>query len=156
MSPIEEELQRAAEAAEAPPPDDGEPVEFTLGGRPDCVGLGLTVKRQARAEGWPELDCAEIALLVIELCTNAVNHGGGGTCRVLVTAREVRIEVEDQGPGFPDWVLENAPRPRTRGLGAGIACVRRLAHLLRFENPPRGGARAVAARYRLKTPATPE
>lgn len=152
MSRAESEL----ESREAQP--------FALETRPDCVGLGLMVKQQARGFGWPEVECAEVALLVIELTTNAINHGKGGTCRVAVSEREVWLEVTDRGPGFPAWVLDDVPkppepepsRPRTRGLGAGIACARRLAHLLRLENPPAGGARVVAARYRLKRHATEE
>jgi anti-sigma regulatory factor (Ser/Thr protein kinase) len=123
--------------------------------RADCVGLGLAARRAAKAYGWPEREAAEISLLVIELTTNAVRHAGGGQCAVWVDARELRVEVEDDGPGFPDWARENqepppVELPRPKGLGAGLQCARRLAHYLRLENrQPRGGL-AVASRYRTK------
>jgi anti-sigma regulatory factor (Ser/Thr protein kinase) len=128
--------------------------------RADCVGLGLSVKRQAQSFGWSEREAAEISLLVIELTTNAVRHAGGGHCTVACDTREVRVEVEDDGPGFPAWIIEGKPAPesllpRPHSLGAGLSCARRMAHLLRLENRQPRGARAVASRYRLKPqPAT--
>ncbi len=126
-----------------------------LRSRADCVGLGLSARRSALDCGWSERDAAEISLLVIELTTNAVNHGGGGHCAISVSPRELRVEVEDEGPGFPPWARDGTepplpPEPRIRGLGAGLACARRLSHLLRLENRLPRGARAVAARYRMK------
>jgi anti-sigma regulatory factor (Ser/Thr protein kinase) len=130
-------------------------VRLPLLSRADCVGLGLSARSSALACGWPERDAAEISLLVIELTTNAVRHAGGGHCVLSVSSRELRVEVEDEGPGFPQWAREGTapdapPEPRTRGLGAGLACARRLSHLLRLENRQPCGARAVAARYRMK------
>ncbi len=75
------------------------------------------------------------------LLNNAVSHAPGG--RVLMGCRRqedhVRLEVWDDGPGIPpgeqDAIFEEFRRGTTdvakgRGLGLGLAIVRRLAHLL--------------------------
>ncbi|MFY0478412.1 ATP-binding response regulator [Achromobacter marplatensis] len=76
------------------------------------------------------------------LISNAIMHTTGG--RVLVGCRRVaeqlRIEVWDNGPGIPTseqervfWEfhqLDNPERDRSKGLGLGLAIVRRTAKLL--------------------------
>lgn len=76
------------------------------------------------------------------LISNAIMHTAGG--RVLVGCRraagQLRIEVWDNGPGIPKaeqerifWEfhqLGNPERDRSKGLGLGLAIVRRTARLL--------------------------
>ncbi|MGH8819086.1 MAG: ATP-binding response regulator [Achromobacter pestifer] len=76
------------------------------------------------------------------LISNAIMHTAGG--RVLVGCRrsagQLRIEVWDNGPGIPTpeqerifWEfhqLGNPERDRSKGLGLGLAIVRRTAQLL--------------------------
>ncbi|WP_220805462.1 hybrid sensor histidine kinase/response regulator [Achromobacter sp. UMC46] len=76
------------------------------------------------------------------LISNAITHTAGG--RVLVGCRradgQLRIEVWDNGPGIPKpeqerifWEfhqLDNPERDRSKGLGLGLAIVRRTARLL--------------------------
>ena len=111
----------------------------------------------ARAAGWPGREAGWICLLVIELCTNADRHGGGGQCTLELGWSECEVLVEDEGPGFPPELLarfaaglpveEAARHPgsrRERGLGAGLDAARRLASHLRLENGTDRGARALA------------
>ena len=79
------------------------------------------------------------------LISNAITHTAGG--RVLIGCRRaggsVRIEVWDNGPGIPKpeqervfWEfhqLGNPERDRSKGLGLGLAIVRRTARLLGHE-----------------------
>jgi two-component system, sensor histidine kinase len=79
------------------------------------------------------------------LVSNAIRHSDQG--RVVVGCRKrgkaVRLEVWDTGEGitpenqqriFQEYVqLHNAERDRTRGLGLGLAIVRRLSELLNCE-----------------------
>ncbi|PAM97068.1 hybrid sensor histidine kinase/response regulator, partial [Streptomyces sp. Alain-F2R5] len=79
------------------------------------------------------------------LISNAVRHSDQG--RVVVGCRKrgktMRIEVWDTGTGIPpenrqkifqEYVqLRNPERDRTRGLGLGLAIVRRLSELLDCE-----------------------
>jgi serine/threonine-protein kinase RsbT len=131
-------------------------------GRADCVGLGLAAREEALACGWSAREGGELSLLVVELATNALRHGGAGTCRLEIDARKAQVEIEDDGPGFPEWVLERhrhaerveGGRPhRAGGLGAGLDCCARLADALHLENKANRGARVLALRHRRQNPA---
>jgi len=117
----------------------------------------------ARASGWSAKEAGELSLLVIELCTNADRHGGGGNCSVELTSVACDVTVEDDGPGFSPELLArfasglpvedllHPPGARAeRGLGAGLDAARRLATRLTLENRPDRGA---AARARVERPA---
>ena len=90
-----------------------------------------------------------LSVAVRNLIENASTHGGGIESVVVAVASD-RIVVEDDGPGFPNEVLEVATRPfsiapSTRGFGLGLAIVRRIAELhggsLLLENRTPRGAR---------------
>lgn len=75
----------------------------------------------------------------------------GGRVRVAAQVRDgrLRLEVSDDGPGFPDPLLSQGPRAfasaRAGGTGLGLASVRRLAQdtggELKLDNPAGGGGR---------------
>jgi anti-sigma regulatory factor (Ser/Thr protein kinase) len=134
---------------------------WTLRGRPSCIGAGLQAEALAKEAGWPTREAGQICLLVIELCTNADRHGGGGRCVVELTSGECEVVVEDEGPGFPSSVLarvacglsveEAVARRGGRGLGAGLDSARRLSTRLSLENRAARGARAIARVVRTPT-----
>ncbi|HUR85896.1 MAG TPA: ATP-binding protein [Solirubrobacteraceae bacterium] len=71
----------------------------------------------------------DVNVLVSELVTNAVRHGGTDaqetiTIHVAVAPHVLRIEVCDQGPGFtpPD-----IPLPREEGGGNGLVLLSRMS-----------------------------
>lgn len=80
--------------------------------------------------------------MVRNLLSNAVRHTSNGQVILscLPVAGRVRLQVWDNGPGIPgdkldtifdDFVqLANPERDRTKGLGLGLAVVRRMAGLL--------------------------
>ena len=84
-----------------------------------------------------------LASLVSNLLRNAVKYAGGvRSPRIVVRARaigdrqgeRVRIEVEDNGPGLPDELGDQAFEPYVRGrnsgqpgIGLGLATVKRIA-----------------------------
>jgi anti-sigma regulatory factor (Ser/Thr protein kinase) len=121
------------------------------------VGAGLEAETLASVAGWPARAAGELCLLVIELCTNADRHAGGGLCAVELGAAECVVLVEDEGPGFSPELLArfsagqsvealvHVPGVRAeRGLGAGLDSARRFAAQLELENRPGRGARARA------------
>ena len=95
------------------------------------------------------------------LLDNARKHGRGiRALRVRAEGSEIRFEVEDEGPGFSAEDLPRVFEPffqgtgggaevRARGVGLGLAIVRRIAeaHAGRAiaENLPGGGARVTIA-----------
>jgi len=97
---------------------------------------------QCRSGATVDSDPVLIERILRNLVSNAVRHTEAG--RVLVGCRRrgdrIRVEVWDTGPGIPDsdrerifqeyFQLRNPERDRTKGLGLGLAIVRRLANLL--------------------------
>lgn len=92
--------------------------------------------------------------IIGNLVGNALAHAAGGDVTVTVTADRdtgLQICVIDEGPGFPDFVLENTSFPGTEsgmsGTGLGLLIVRELSATvpaeLTFSNDAQtGGARA--------------
>lgn len=91
---------------------------------------------------WVESDPALLERILINLVSNAVRYTQEGGILVACRPRglQVRIEVRDSGVGiakeaqevvFQEFVqLENPERARNKGLGLGLAIVRRLTDLL--------------------------
>ena len=117
------------------------------------------------------VDAAAFQQVVLNLLDNAVKHGGSGRVRVSagITGDDVRVLVDDAGPGVPaewrDRVFEPFAQVDGRniaGAGIGLAIVRDLtvAHGGRvwIESSPSGGARAVVAlpRDASAAPAEPD
>lgn len=96
---------------------------------------------------------------LVNLLQNALDFSPVGktvTLRWEQTAGRVRLVVEDEGPGVPDYALPRVferfyslPRPGSerKSTGLGLALVREIAHLhggeVALENRAEGGARAV-------------
>lgn len=101
--------------------------------------LGL---RHRIADCWLLTDQALLYRVIANLLSNAIRHTRRGA--VLVTCRRgkthARIEIWDTGPGIPPEhheaifeelvQLDNPERDATKGLGLGLAIVRRTAMLL--------------------------
>ncbi len=108
---------------------------------PEATGKGLGLRLQKTSLG-VEADPVLLERVLRNLISNAVRHTGRG--RVLVGCRRVgaavRIEVWDTGPGIPDELRErifeeffqhgNPERDRSKGLGLGLAIVRRLVTIM--------------------------
>jgi two-component system, OmpR family, sensor kinase len=116
-------------------------------------GIDLTLTAD---EGLVEVDPDRVRQAVGNLLDNALRHTPpGGSVRIGATVEgaQLRIQVEDSGPGFDAGVLPDAFQPYVRGdgdaagsgAGLGLAIVRAVAesHGGRAvaENVPGGGAR---------------
>ncbi|KAA0682478.1 MHYT domain-containing protein [Roseomonas genomospecies 6] len=156
-------------------------TEFALGpllhrlgeeyrGRAEEVGIALRV---VPTSAWTRSDPALVERILRNLVENAIRYTESG--RVLIGCRRtgngLRIEVLDTGIGIPEdkqeevfvefAQLANPERDRRKGLGLGLAIVRRLAGLLGHgvtlrSEPGRGSAfgltvPSVAARPVMKT-----
>jgi anti-sigma regulatory factor (Ser/Thr protein kinase) len=79
--------------------------------------------------------CDDVVLVVHELATNVIRHGGGfGRLRVWRESGRIVFRVSDSGPGMP--LRLEAPDARRPG-GRGLWIARRLADL-RIETGPSG------------------
>ncbi len=113
----------------------------------------------ARIYGLPEPRRAEVAIVVTELATNLLKHGGGG--HILADAFDDRdgvgIEVLalDRGVGMADVERCVADGYSTAGSpGTGLGAVMRLASQVRIYSRP-GRVPAIMARFRLVHPPKP-
>jgi signal transduction histidine kinase/CheY-like chemotaxis protein len=94
---------------------------------------------------WVESDPLLLERILHNLISNALRYAPGGTILLACRTRgdKVRIEVRDNGPGialeaqetiFQEFVqLDNPERNRAKGLGLGLAIVRRLTTLLKHD-----------------------
>jgi PAS domain S-box-containing protein len=119
------ELERCGRRDDAGVPD-GWRRAFDLDGTPGSV---TAVRHRLEAMLAPDLPAevvADACLIVSELASNAVTHGGAGAYRVTVELeqRSLRIAVHDRGGG----PVAPAPVWRPEGAGGyGLALVERLA-----------------------------
>lgn len=122
-------MAAAPELRACPQPVVGTALAFDVpGGR---AGPGAARRVLEEREGaLPRGAKADLLLLLSELVSNAVLHGGVGAegrigVRLDLEPGLVRVEVIDGGSGF-DWERRRKERPRREG-GFGLALVERIA-----------------------------
>lgn len=104
----------------------------------------------ARSMGFNEVDTGRVAIVVTELATNVLKHGGGGSVLIgeFEDGNESGIEclALDQGPGMADVPLSQQDGHSTAGsLGTGLGAVGRIADVTDIYSRP-GSGTAVLAR----------
>ena len=109
----------------------------------------------ARQLGFRSNECAELAIVVSELCSNIVKYGIRGSIELQPLADPahgvgVSIIAHDIGPPFHDWAMalqdgcdDRGPIDPGKlmnrgGLGIGLGAVVRLTHLLEIETDANG------------------
>ena len=117
---------------------------------PVSRGTGLTpVRTMARSHfrrlGTDRVGRAEILVLINELATNIIRHGGSGEICMfpLMIGKHSGffIRATDTGPGIKD--LEKAMEPghsEDKGLGMGLSAISNLADDVRISSMINGGA----------------
>jgi PAS domain S-box-containing protein len=97
-------------------------VQFDVGGGPEAIGKARTLLTEFLT-GWVDEErLYDLQLLVSEVVTNAVRHGGARAgehvdFRVALTTDQVRLEVRDPGPGFHDITPELPATDKGGGYG---------------------------------------
>jgi anti-sigma regulatory factor (Ser/Thr protein kinase) len=135
------------------------PVEH----RTDAMVAASWARRFGAHHGLAEPDAQALTVIVAELASNVVDHGGGGVLSIACARSGFEVEAVDRGTGLdadPDALRSGAlahhyvddrglPRP---GLGRGLDAVRRLSTQLSAERTAAGGLRVVARRRRDAPP----
>jgi len=134
---------------------------------PIATARGTALRTDLRSPVTANADPGAVRQMLINLLDNAVKYGPAGqtvTVGVGLAADQVRLWVEDQGPGIPGddrdrvwerfWRLERDRGSPVAGTGIGLAVVRELALLHNgrawIEEGPTGGARVL-----IEFPCTP-
>jgi serine phosphatase RsbU (regulator of sigma subunit)/anti-sigma regulatory factor (Ser/Thr protein kinase) len=97
-------------------------AQFDLGGGPEAIGLARSAVAEFLQDTVEPQRLYDMQLLVSEVVTNAVRHGGARQgehvdFRIALTADHARLEVRDPGPGFHDVTPELPATDRGGGYG---------------------------------------
>src|SRR3954449_5872575 len=97
-------------------------AQFDLGGGPEAIGRARAAVAEFVGESVGPQRLYDLQLLVSEVVTNAVRHGGARDnehidFRVALTSDQVRLEVRDPGPGFHGITPELPDTERGSGYG---------------------------------------
>ncbi len=117
-----------------------DPLQLVLRGGPEAAGAARAAVRDGDGVMPPSLR-ADVLLLLTELVSNAVRHGGAGAEETVGVAVEwrpdwVRVEVSDPGTGP---IADVAPRPgEDRSHGLGLVVVERIADRWGVRRVPSG------------------
>lgn len=137
----------------------GRQVCFTLQDRSYLSVLKRDVHRLALQSGLSEKKIAEIDIVVAELGSNILKHGGGGEVLIMLTDHPVpALEIIgiDNGPGISDLnrMMKDGVST-TKTLGQGLGAMKRLSDFLQVYSVKAWGT-IVLARFHLKpAPAVP-
>jgi serine phosphatase RsbU (regulator of sigma subunit)/anti-sigma regulatory factor (Ser/Thr protein kinase) len=97
-------------------------AQFDLGGGPEAIGGARAALTSFVGDFVTPDRLYDLQLLVSEVVTNAVRHGGARKgehvdFRIALTSDQVRLEVRDPGPGFHDVTPELPASDRGGGYG---------------------------------------
>ena len=153
-----EDLLFLARSDSLSPPFELEPVavepflsDLTKGAEALAQKHGASLTAALAGEGWVRMDPTRIKQAVLALVDNAAKYGPKGERVTLSSATpdgELRIEVEDRGPGIPEEDLPHVferfyrvdeTRQPGSGLGLSIAATITEAHGGRIEAESRPG-----------------
>jgi anti-sigma regulatory factor (Ser/Thr protein kinase) len=97
-------------------------AQFNLGGGPEAIGGARSALKEFIGDAMDPERLHDLQLLVSEVVTNAVRHGGARQgehvdFRIALKKDQVRLEVRDPGPGFRDVTPELPAADHGGGYG---------------------------------------
>lgn len=108
--------------------------------RGDLQRIRRLVERAGRRLGLSPTRTDDLVLVVNEIATNAIRHGGGsGTLTMVSRSDGVSVEVRDRGPGLPAHTRGELPAATSIG-GRGLWIVRRRCRCLSIASSEHGVA----------------
>jgi len=131
-----------------PLPEPAEPVETVdVATSTDVTAVRRLARDRATAAGLPADRVTDVQLVVTELATNSIEHGGGaGTVRLWVADGHFACEVRDRGT-LTDPLAGRRPAQVTNPRGRGLLLVNQLADLVRVHTGSEGTA--LRAHFRI-------
>lgn len=129
--------------------------------------LVAEVRALARNLAFEPKALVELDIVVREIGSNTVRHGGGGRASIRALERfegartdgdpaesepwGIEVVVTDEGPGIPDVEAAFADGFSTRrGLGLGLGAVRRLSDRFKIETAVGLGTRVTIVKWRAR------
>ena len=131
--------------------------------------LLAAVRSLAEALAFEPKPLVELDIVVREIGSNALRHGGGGRASVRAIERledaradgepaesrrpGIEVVVTDDGPGIPDVeraLVDGFSTRRGLGLGLGLGAARRLSDGFTIESAPGTGTRVVIVKWRAR------
>lgn len=139
----------------------GNSAVFGITSVPEIRQAEDRARRLAAEVGFSAEDCAEIALVVVELGSNLVRHAGGGELRMeaveVAAQKGLRVESVDRGPGFADFEHATTDGYSSVGsLGNGLGTVNRMMDDLQYHPLPGGGSWIACTRWLRSEPRIPD
>ncbi len=108
--------------------------------RGDLQRIRRLVERAGRRLGLSPARTDDLVLVVNEIATNAIRHGGGsGTLTMVSRSDGVSVEVRDRGPGLTAHTRDELPTATSIG-GRGLWIVRRRCRCLSIASSEHGVA----------------
>lgn len=119
----------------------------------DVVIARQLVRTRAAEMGFSLVDQTKIITAASELARNAIEHGGGGHCRIQCLLEGVRkglrLVFEDTGPGIPDVQLALTDGYTSKnGMGLGLSGAKRLVNEFSIESKVGEGTRVTVIKWK--------
>jgi signal transduction histidine kinase len=123
----------------------------------DMADAGLKVTIDAAEPVIQECQPGALRRAVTNLLDNAVKYGDAAHVQILGSPKDIKIVVDDEGPGIPAaeigkvfepfYRIEQSRSRETGGTGLGLAIAQSIAQAhegqIMLENRPEGGLRAI-------------
>ena len=137
-SPTYRGLDDVARPFDDPLPEPDGSVRGHRFAEDSLVTIRVHVAEAAAAYGLDPARTADMVLIVNEVATNSVRHGGGsGTLRIWEDTASVICEVRDRGRILDPFVGRTKP-PAGRGSGFGLWLANELCDLVQIRSFPTG------------------
>lgn len=119
----------------------------------DVVAARQLVRTRAAEMGFSLVDQTKIVTAASELARNALEHGGGGSCRVECLLdglrKGLRLVFEDQGPGISDLALAMTDGYTSgNGMGLGLSGSKRLVNEFEIATKVGEGTRVTVVKWK--------
>ena len=127
--------------------------ELEIRASTDVARVRQVVRAWAVEAGFSLVDQTKMVTAASELARNTLEHGGGGSARILLMSnggrRGVRLVCRDEGPGIADIdaALRDGYSTGT-GLGLGLGGARRLVNEFSIESEKGAGTTVTITRWK--------